>query len=127
MQFTYMIIYVKDVVKSLEFYKQAFGFKIRFVHENSVWGELDTGSTILAFSSHQFMTSLGKKTSHSNAKAPCFEIAFTTPDVNAALEQALSAGAQLISPAEQMAWGQTVAYIADPDQTLIEICTPVNG
>lgn len=125
MQFTYAILYVDDVRRSLAFYEQAFGFKPRFIHEDGNWGELDTGATRLCFSSHKLMAQLGKQTSRANAKSPCFEIAFTTDDVQAAVNKAVAADAELISEPEQTPWGQTVAYVADLDHVLVEICTAV--
>ena len=37
---------------TLDFYKKAFGFETRFLHESEQYGELDTGETVLAFASH---------------------------------------------------------------------------
>ena len=52
MKFGYTIIYTEDVVKSIEFFENAFGFKRRFIHESG-YGELETGETALAFASHE--------------------------------------------------------------------------
>lgn len=125
MKLGYTILYVENVRNSLDFYTAAFGLKLKFLHESGDFGELDTGSTALAFSSRQLMLSLGKNPQVARPEAPCFEIALTTPDVPAAFEQALQAGAQLVQKPEQMPWGQTVAYVADPDGFLVELCTPM--
>ena len=53
MKYGYTIIYVSSVVETLEFYKNAFGFDVKFVHESKAYGELDTGETTLAFASHE--------------------------------------------------------------------------
>lgn len=127
MQFTYAILYVDNVRKSLDFYQQAFGFETHLLHESGDWGELATGTTRLCFSSHQLMAQLGKTTSKANPKAPSFEVAFTTSDVPQAVEKAIAAGAKLIQAPEQMPWGQIVAYVADPDGVLIELCTLVES
>jgi hypothetical protein len=55
------------------------GLTTRFLHESGDYGELETGSTALAFSSHSLMQQLGKNPQAANAKAPCFEIALCTP------------------------------------------------
>ena len=52
MKFGYTIIYTEDVTKSIEFFEKAFGFTRRFIHESG-YGELDTGSTALAFATHE--------------------------------------------------------------------------
>ena len=45
--------------------------------------------------------------------------------VPAAVERAVAAGARLVQGAEQMPWGQTVAYVADINDALVELCTPM--
>ena len=126
MQLAYTILYVADVRQSVEFYERAFGLKRKFVHEGGDYGEMDTGSTVLAFSSRALMRQLGKNPQEVRWDAPCFEVACTTADVPQALEQAVSSGAALVQAPAQMPWGQTTAYVADLDGFLIEICTPVN-
>lgn len=125
MQFGYTILYVDDVPKTIAFYEAAFGFARRFVHEAGDYGELDTGSTALAFSSLRLMAELGKKPQRATAEAPSFEIAFTTADVPAAVAQAVAEGARLVQAPQQMPWGQTVAYVADINGALVELCTPM--
>ena len=125
MQLAYTILYVDSVAASLAFYEKAFGLRTRFLHEGGDYGELDTGSTTLSFSSRALMTQLGKHPSRADARAPSFEIAFTTADVPAAVAKAVAAGAELIQPPQDMPWGQTVAYVADSDGCLVELCTPV--
>lgn len=126
MQFAYTILYVEDVPRSLHFYRQAFGFAVKFQHESGDFGELGTGPTALAFSSRRLMAELGKSPVPPRAEAPNSEIAFTTGDVAAALARALEAGARLVQSPQQMPWGQTVAYVADPDGFLVELCTPMS-
>ncbi len=125
MDFAYTILYVQDVPHSLAFYQAAFGLKLRFQHESGDYGELETGSTRLAFSSHGLMAQLGKNPKPVDADAPGFEIAFSTPDVPAAVARAVAAGAVLKQAPQDMPWGQTVAYVVDLDGFLVEICTPV--
>ena len=71
------------------------------------------------------MQQLGKNPQTATAHAPSFEIALCTPDVPQALERAVAAGAKLMRPAELMPWGQTIAYVADINGFLVELCTPV--
>jgi len=125
MQFGYTILYVPDVPATLKFYEAAFGLTTRFLHEGCDYGELDTGSTALAFSAHRLMQQLGKNPQAADAHAPSFEIALCTPDVPAALARALAAGATPMRPVEVMPWGQTIAYVADINGFLVELCTPV--
>jgi lactoylglutathione lyase len=125
MHLAYTILYVPNVPATLKFYEAAFGLKTRFLHEGGDYGELDTGSTVLAFSAHSLMQQLGKNPQAASAGAPCFEIALATPDVAAALARAVAAGATPMRAIEVMPWGQTIAYVADINGFLVEICTPV--
>ena len=125
MQLGYTILYVPDVPATLTFYEAAFGLKTRFLHESGDYGELETGSTALAFSAHSLMQQLGKNPQTANAHAPSWEIALCTPDVPAALARAIAAGAKAMRPVEVMPWGQTIAYVADTNGFLVELCTPM--
>lgn len=129
-RFGYTIVYVPEVQAALDFYARAFGFEHGFVSPDGSYGELQTGSTTLSFASealgdshfaHGFLR-------HSMANPPFgTELAFTTPDVDATVSAAVDAGAHLLVPAEVKPWGQTVAWVRDPNGVLIEICTPVSG
>lgn len=125
MIYRYTILYVADVPATLDFYQRAFGFARLFLHESGDYGELATGETKLAFSSLALMRQLGKTPAQANAHAPVFELAFEVPDVRAALDRAISAGAVLIKDTQDQPWGQTISYVADPNGFLIEICSVV--
>lgn len=125
MKFAYTILYVSEVKKTIDFYTRAFGFKSKFVHEGGDYAELDTGGTTLSFSSHQLIQSLGKDPQAANYQNPSFELAFVTEDVAAAVDKAVAAGAVLVQAPHDVPWGQTIAYVADINGFLIELCTPV--
>ena len=127
MKFKYTILYVQDVKKSLEFYCTAFGLTKRMITESGDYGELDTGSTTLSFSSLELMTSIGKNPSPTNQQSPSFEIAFETKHVSRDLKRAVQAGAALVQDCEEMPWGQTTSYVRDLDGFLVEICSPVKS
>ncbi len=129
-RFGYTIVYVPEVQAALDFYTRAFGFEQRFISPDGSYGELQTGTTTLSFASealgdshfpHGFLR-------HSLANPPYgTELAFTTPDVDGTIEAAVAAGAQVLVPAETKDWGQTVAWVRDPNGVLIEICTPITS
>ena len=127
-KFAYTILYVADVEKAITFYEQAFGFKRKFVAPGDEYGELTTGETTLSFAAVQ----LAKKNLpagfvESNAAGKPFgiEIAFATENVEATVNAAVKAGAVIVEKAQAKPWGQTVAYVRDPEGFLIEICTPM--
>ncbi len=121
----YAILYVNNVADTLAFYEHAFGLERKMLHESGDYGELDTGTTSLSFSSLKLMADLGKSPVKADHRTPCFEIAFETDDVKAALKRAIGAGAVLVQDVRDEPWGQTTAYVADANGFLIEICSPL--
>jgi lactoylglutathione lyase len=51
--FGYTILYVPHVPSSVNFYTRALGFVVKFITPEGDYGELVSGSTTLAFASHQ--------------------------------------------------------------------------
>lgn len=130
MQFGYTIVYVQDVGASLAFYEQAFGLARAFVSPDGEFGTLATGSTALAFCLHATARdSLGQPYVAADASPQPLgiEIGLVTPDVSAAFDRAVAAGATMIQPPQAKPWGQTVAYVRCPDGSLVELCTPMGG
>ena len=130
MQYGYTIIYVSSVEETLEFYKKAFGFDIKFIHESKAYGELETGETTLAFVSHEMGDmNLGGKYSKANINDKPFriELTFVTEDVPAAFEKAVTSGAMALKEPEEKPWGQVVAYVRAVDGSIIGFCTPISG
>ena len=125
MKFKYTIFYVDDVAASLKFYNQAFNIKTKMIHGENDYGELETGDCSLSFCSKNLMKNIGKTTQNPNSKSPVFEIALETNDVSSAYEHAIKNGAKPISAPEHMPWGQDVAYVADLNDYLVEICSPI--
>lgn len=128
MNLSYVILYVENVAASLALYEEAFSLKRKFLHEGGDYGELDTGSTTLAFAAIELGRSHfaeGIESPSGTGRPHPSEIAFTTGDVTAAYAAAVAAGAApFVEPVEKP-WGQTVAYVRDLDGHLIEICSPV--
>ena len=124
MRFGYAIAYVREVKKSVAFYERAFGLKRRFVDESGQYAEMQTGETTLAFASNELGHSNlpGGFRENDPAEPPAgVEIAFVAEDVGGAFRCALEAGATKVAEPKTKPWGQTVAYVRDPDGVLVEI------
>src|SRR6516162_2738800 len=106
-------IYVDDVPATLDFYRRALGFKTRFFDEALQYGELDTGSTTLAFASHRLGAMLmpGAYARPKTGQPSGVEVAFLTSDVQATFLRAVAAGATPFAKPKVMPWGATVAYL----------------
>lgn len=129
-RFAYTILYVKDVVRTIEFYENVFMLERKFISENGEYGELNTGDTTLSFAKQDFIYSQfhgGFVESRISAPPLGMEIAFATDNVPALFTAAIEAGASEVKAAETKPWGQTVAYVRDINGFLVEICTPMPG
>jgi lactoylglutathione lyase len=130
MKFGYTIIYVTSVADTLAFYQAAFGFETRFLHEAGDYGELETGSTTLAFASHALgeMNLAGRYQKVDRTADPFgVELAFVADDVPAAYAQAIAAGAISIQAPTEKPWGQVVGYVRSQEGSLIELCSPMGA
>jgi len=131
MRFAFTIVYVHDVRRTLQFYQVAFGLQTSLLHPSQEYGELETGSTKLAFATHSLANSNlpdgYHAVDHADPKPLGIEIALMTDNVAEALEQAIAAGGTLVADTVVKPWGQTVAYLRDPEGTLIELCSPINS
>lgn len=128
-KFAYTILYVSDVKKTAEFYSKTFGFEVRFIAPGDEYAEISTGTTTLSFAALPLAKSNlkdGFQQSDLKAKPFGMELGFTTVDVPALVEKALSNGATLLEEPKEKPWGQVVAYVRDLEGFLIEICTPMD-
>lgn len=124
MRFGYAIAYVEDPERTTAFWERAFGLEKRFVHESGQYAEMETGETTLAFASNALSKSNlpGGFRKNDPAEPPAgVEVALVAEDVEDAFRRALEAGAKAVAEPKTKPWGQTVAYVRDPDGVLVEI------
>lgn len=128
MKFGYTILYVENVLKTVEFYEQAFGLNRRFVHESNAYAELETGSTRLAFTSKELARTSGLDFGQLGQATtpPPFEIALVTDQVESVFKKAIERGAIELKKPAQKPWGQLVGYVKDCNGFLVEICSPLD-
>lgn len=128
MIYAYTILYVDNVVETIAFYEQAFGFEQKFLTPEKDYGELISGDTTIAFASIALGNSNFKqgfqKSSASN-KPFGIELAFTSEAIEADFDKAKQAGAIEVEALTTKPWGQKVGYVKDINGFLIEICTPI--
>lgn len=130
MRLGYVIVYVPDVLASVEFYERAFGLTRGFVAESGEYGQMDTGETALGFASEEMGASNLPDGFRAGdlAEAPAnVEVGLVDEDVAGAFSHAVQAGATAVAPPAEKPWGQTVAYVRDPDGTLVELASPMGG
>ncbi|MEO1614941.1 MAG: VOC family protein [Planctomycetota bacterium] len=131
MKLGYVILYVPDVPKAVEFYKSAFGLECRFQPkgEDVDYAEMATGETVLSFASETLAQSHGFRFRKSSIDedAASVELALVTDDVDTAFHRAVTAGAQSAKEPSMTSWGQTVSYVRDLNGYLVEICSPIQS
>lgn len=128
MRYGYTIVYVADVEATLQFYERAFGLPRRFLHESGQYGELETGTTTLAFSRHDLAGGLfpgGYVPVRPSEKPVGVELGLVTEDVAGAYARAVNAGATPLKEPAEKPWGQTVGYVRDLNGVLVELCSPM--
>lgn len=130
MKFGYTIIYVPSVPAALDFYGRAFGLATAFLHESQAFGQLATGTTVLAFTSHDLGAQVvpGSYTPLDPDQPPAgFELTLITDTVDEAFATAVAAGARPLAEPHDEPWGQRVAYVRDPYGTLVGLASPVES
>lgn len=127
MKLGYTIIYVSDVTATIEFYERAFGLERRFIDDSNIYGELETGDTVLAFAAEPMaeMNGLTIRPNRLGQVAAGFEIAFVTDDPQAAFATAVAAGAIAITAPAAKPWGQVVGHVGDLNGCIVELCSPI--
>ncbi len=129
MKYAYTILYVENVIDTIEFYKKAFGFTEKFSTPEKDYGELASGETTIAFASITLANSNLKNGFIKNSptqKPFGIELAFTTDTIDTDFHKAIQSGAVLVAPISQKPWGQRVGYVRDINGFLIELCTPIS-
>lgn len=87
---------------------------------------METGETALAFAANELGESNlpdGFRKNDPSEPPAGIEIALLAPDVEAAFGAAMNAGATKVAEPKTKPWGQTVAYVRDPDGVLVELAS----
>ncbi len=113
-----LFFYVDSVEATMRFFENAFHQNRRFLHESGMYGELDTGSTILAFASHEMgdanLNGDYERTT-SEDKPFGMELAFVVDNVLQPIHTRLHV-AQSARPNQKLSLGgKTVGYVRTPD------------
>ena len=123
MRYASTILYVPDVAAAVAFYERAFGLSPGFAAPGGTYATLAGDGGVLAFASHdQGAEGVGDE---ARAAPAGFEVWIEADDVPRAVSRAVDAGATLVREPVRKPWGQTVAYVRDPNGTLVELGEPV--
>lgn len=117
-------IFVKDMKKMVEFYRDLLGFEIQWSDGEANVYLIKDGTLFLLYGREDFQKMTHRKYQYAKTLNATFEIALSVPnyaDVDKEYNRLISLGVQSILPPEDEPWGQRTCYIADPERNLIEI------
>ena len=119
----FLIIFVKDVKKTSEFWANAFGFTVKFTHESGEYIEMQTGDTVLAFSGESFFppTDLGYRPNNPTESPPGVTVSVNYHDPKALFDLAVKNGAVAVKDVELKPWNWYSGYVRDINGILVEI------
>lgn len=109
---------VADVQRALQFYRDAIGLQVTV--DLPVFAQLDTASNA-ALGLYE-RTALAKTAGLAQVPEPGgTELYLSVPDLDAAIERALAAGATMTSARAARPWGDEAAYFLDPDGNVVAL------
>jgi lactoylglutathione lyase len=121
---SYMTIFVEDLRRMIDFYRDTFWLELKFFHDSGKYAEMETGTTTLSFSQTELAETLmngGYEKSSLKRKPANVLIAFDPDDIKETLGRALSNGATLVADVELKSWGWFSAMLRDPEGNLVEL------
>ena len=119
---TVITLGVDDLERSLAFYRDGLGLPTagivgrEFEHGAVAFFELQSGVMLALFDRRNLAHDAGlSPTAHSPTEFSLGHNVSNRAEVDAVMEQARNAGAQILKPAEDTFWGGYSGYFADPD------------
>lgn len=125
MELSHVRLLVQDVQRSYQFYQQALGLESVQTPENGIARLQCAHTTLTLMEQPIFLEAMGLD--ERQCGTGCVTLQFNTRDVQAAMAQALAAGAQLVKSARRTRWDTLSAFLRDPDGVLIEIFRDITG
>ena len=120
----YVILYVSDFERSMNFYNNILGLPVKMQHGNYV--EFDTGNTTLSINTRKDVQEIiGLTVPESSVSSHSFEVGFVVENVVETINMLRQKEVTILKEPVTKPWGQTVAYVVDPDGHYIEICTAI--
>lgn len=117
----YVVLYVKDLAKSIEFYRDVVGLEFKF--EQSGYAEFKTdGCKFGLFEDSQLASLIDTRM---GTDGPSMEIVLLVANVDAEAGRLEKAGVQLLSGPVDRAWGHRTIHFYDPDRHVVEFAQEI--
>jgi len=120
MEYKYTILFVDDVLKTIEMFEKAFKMKRKFVHDSKTYGELDTGSTSISFATFGMLPGGRDPNGYTN-----FCLSFVSNDVENDYQHAINNHAMSVEKPHVKPWGQTSCFVR-VNGILVELCSKIS-
>ena len=117
-------LFVEDMAKMIQFYRDVLGFEIKEAEDTSNVYLVKDGTLFLLYGRKDFEKMTNRRYEYVKAVNGHTEMALyvdTFDEVDAAFQNAVAHGATPILNPVLEPWGQRTCYIADPEGSLIEI------
>ena len=112
---------VEDFEKSLKFYKNILGLKVKSQEGNQFAGFDLEGTEMAIFQKEEATAMFPKKFMGTGGGV---NIGFQVEDINKACKELKSKGVEIFEGPKTTPWGQKVAYFKDPDGNIWEVSEP---
>lgn len=112
---------VEDFEKSLKFYKDILGLKVKSQEGNQFAGFDLEGTEMAIFQKDGATAMFPKKFMGTGGGV---NIGFQVEDINQACKELKSKGVKIFEGPKTTPWGQKVAYFKDPDKNIWEVSEP---
>jgi uncharacterized glyoxalase superfamily protein PhnB len=109
----FCILQVGDVARSIDFYRQHFGFDLEYAFPEGgppVYASLSLGGAKLAFGA-----------ADGRPSTTAASVWIYTDDLDAAHQALVAAGVTILSEPAEQPWGERVSDVADPDGYVIHL------
>jgi len=123
LEFGYAVVFVSDMKRSIEFYRDVLGLPLRF--QSPEWAEFETPGTTLALH-HTDALSAADDTKDENVAGQCHP-SFTVDNIDAYHERLTSKGVVCVRPPKEEEYGRTLAKYVDPDGLPFTLSQPPKG
>jgi lactoylglutathione lyase len=111
----YVIQYVESLERSVRFYRDVIGLKVRIEGDGYVEFQM-LNTKFSLFERSKLPELIGRE----GGKAPCGEIGFLIEDVDQEAERLKELGVEILSGPMDRPWHERTLHIADPDGNIIE-------
>ncbi|HWC33094.1 MAG TPA: VOC family protein [Actinomycetota bacterium] len=117
----YVILYVEELERSIAFYRDVIGLSLRL--EGDGYAEFATeGTKFGLFERSKLPELIGRAAA---PRGPAAEVVFVVDDVDAEAERLAAAGARVLMPPTDRAWGHRTLHVSDPDGHVVELAQEI--